>query len=204
MAKIPEHHDVAELVTQRLVLRQWQETDKDSFAQMSADSEVMRYFPAKLNIDESNALSDKIAALIAERGYGFWAVALRGSKEVTVTSPSTDRFIGFVGLHWQTRVNPNQPFMEIGWRLHRDFWGQGYAYEAAQAALKFAFEVLSLEQVYAFTALQNRPSQQLMRRLGMTNLNKNFAHPDLPNGHVLQSHCLYAVTRDEFENKQSV
>ncbi|MDK1287319.1 GNAT family N-acetyltransferase [Pseudoalteromonas umbrosa] len=204
MAKIPEYHGVAELVTKRLVLRQWQEIDKGRFAQMNADPEVMRYFPSKLNIDESNALCDKIAALIDERGYGFWAVELQEGNEVTVTSPSTDRFIGFVGLHWQTRVNPKHPFMEIGWRLHRDFWGQGYAYEAAQAALKFAFELLSVEQVYAFTALQNRPSQQLMRRLGMTNLNKNFAHPDLPDGHVLQSHCLYGVTRDEFENKQLV
>ncbi|MCF2856391.1 GNAT family N-acetyltransferase [Pseudoalteromonas sp. SMS1] len=178
---------IAELKTPRLRLRQWCDSDKEIFASMSSDPEVMRYFPALLSARESDVLVDKFAGLIAENGYGFWALTVRneGLPEV---------FIGFVGLHWQTQVDPNRPFMEIGWRLARRYWGVGYAREAAQAVLTFAFETLNLQEVYAFTALSNLPSQKLMNRLGMKNVGQDFLHPNLPSGHPLQAHCLYKIT----------
>ncbi|AOT09298.1 GNAT family N-acetyltransferase [Pseudoalteromonas luteoviolacea] len=199
MATIPKHATVVELETERLVLRQWQETDKIPFAQMCADPEVMRYFPELLNKNESDVLREKIKALIDERGYGFWAVALKEHVSHVSKQSTNSRFIGFVGLHWQTQIMPELPFMEIGWRLNRHYWRNGYAYEAAKAALTFAFETLKLNQVYAFTATENIPSQKLMKRLGMKNLNQDFAHPALPRGHTLQAHCLYAITRQRFE-----
>ncbi|WP_235423400.1 GNAT family N-acetyltransferase [Pseudoalteromonas luteoviolacea] len=199
LATIPKLAAVAQLETERLVLRQWQETDKIPFAQLCSDPQVMRYFPEQLNKNESDALSQKIKALIDERGYGFWAVSLKENIPHVPTTLTTNRFIGFVGLHWQTQVMPDQPFMEIGWRLHRHFWRQGYALEAAKSALAFAFETLTLNQVYAFTATANIPSQKLMTRLGMQNQNRDFAHPALPSGHALQAHCLYAITRQQFE-----
>ncbi|WP_185843598.1 GNAT family N-acetyltransferase [Pseudoalteromonas luteoviolacea] len=190
MLSKPTLDQIVELRTERLRLRQWCGADKELFAKMSSDPEVMRYFPALLSSKESELLAEKITALIAENGYGFWAVTLRNDK-------LPEEFIGFVGLHWQTQVNPSQPFMEIGWRLARRYWGSGYAYEAAQKALSFAFETLKLNEVYAFTALSNLPSQKLMKRLGMKNMERDFLHPSLPTGHPLQAHCLYKVTASE-------
>ncbi|KZN58853.1 GNAT family N-acetyltransferase [Pseudoalteromonas luteoviolacea] len=193
----PVLKELIELKTKRLRLRQWQESDKAAFATMNANAEVMRYFPSLLSRQQSDALVDKIAELIVENGYGFWALMLDGEGMTESGGTASEEFIGFVGLHWQTQVNPEQPFMEVGWRLAREYWGQGYAYEAALASLQFAFEVLNLSEVYAFTALPNTPSQKLMTRLGMKNCERDFLHPNLPTGHPLQAHCLYQVTLDE-------
>ncbi|MBQ4812244.1 GNAT family N-acetyltransferase [Pseudoalteromonas luteoviolacea] len=186
-----------ELKTKRLRLRQWYECDKTAFAAINADAEVMRYFPSVLTRHESDVLADKIARLIIENGYGFWALTLAADGAIKSEYAASEELIGFVGLHWQTQINPDQPFMEIGWRLARKYWGKGYACEAAQAALQFAFEVLRLAEVYAFTALPNMPSQKLMTRLGMKDCKQHFSHPNLPAGHPLQAHCLFRVTPEE-------
>ena len=57
--------------------------------------------------------------------------------------------------------------MEIGWRLAKDFWKQGYATEGAKAALDYGFNVLNLDKIVSFTANINTPSQAVMERLGM-------------------------------------
>ncbi|MGD8108913.1 GNAT family N-acetyltransferase [Vibrio sp. TRT 17S01] len=176
--------------TARLRLRQWKAQDREAFRLMGADPQVMRYFPALLSHDESDAMVQRIFDIIDQKGWGFWAVELKETRE----------FIGFVGLHQQAQDSgiPNAPLVEIGWRLAQPHWGKGYAPEAAQAALKFAFEQLNLDTVYAFTALPNQPSQQVMMKLGVKNLQQDFNHPKLPQGHPLQRHCLYAIKRSDW------
>ena len=180
--------DEIELETQRLLLRQWQTHDLVPFARMSCDPLVMRYFPSLLSKPESDALAAKAKGLIAEKGWGFWAVELKSSHE----------FIGFVGLHYQEDTIPNTPFIEVGWRLDKAFWGKGYAPEAANAALNFAFKTLEQTEVYAFTTLTNQPSQRVMEKLGMVNQAQNFSHPKLPPTHPLAPHCLYKITRQQW------
>lgn len=172
------------LKTERLVLRDWRKDDKAPFYQMSQDTEVMRYFPALLSREESDALADKAQGLISQNGYGFWAVERQDTGE----------FIGFVGLHHQPENSgiPNAPMTEIGWRIARPHWRQGFAHEAARKAMQFAFSELALSQLYAFTTLTNLPSQSLMRKLGMHNLNQDFNHPKLAKGHPLARHCLFS------------
>lgn len=176
--------------TKRLILRQWQVSDYPAFAEMNADPQVMEYFPTPLTSAESNALADRLKGLITERGWGFWAVELK----------ATSQFMGFVGLHYQDEDSgiPNAPLVEIGWRLSSVYWGQGYATEAAFAALDYAFEQLAVGQVYAFTALQNMPSQRVMQKLSMVNCLQDFDHPKLPDGHPLQRHCLYSIDRTKW------
>ena len=96
---------VWELETDRLCLRQWKEDDFPVFAELNSDPVVMEYFPKLLKPAESDSMAEKCRQLIAERGWGFWAVSLkdRGS------------FIGFVGLH---KPKAHLPCVEIGWRLH--------------------------------------------------------------------------------------
>lgn len=198
---------ISELTTERLLLRQWQPEDFVVFAQMNADAEVMQYFPQLLSKKTSNIIANKCQKLINENGWGFWAVSLKRGLE-NYSNPkelhsrkvdsNSSHFIGMVGLN---KINSDMPFapgVEIGWRLHKDFWRKGYALEAATAALKFAFEVLELEEVVAFTAVINKPSQLLMQRLGMSNTNEDFDHPMLDSKQPLAKHVLYKITRQQW------
>lgn len=170
-----------ELETERLLLRQWKDSDYPAFARMSADAETMRYFPSVLTDAQSRDIADRCRELIDQRGWGFWAVEVKASND----------FAGFIGLHVPSAELPFSPCVEIGWRLARDFWGQGLATEGAQAALDFAFHELSLAEVVAFTTLSNTRSQRVMQRLGMVRSEKTFEHPGLPEGHELRQHVLY-------------
>lgn len=184
---------VSTLQTTRLTLRQWRPSDFAAFAKMNADAEVMRYFPKRLTPDVSDAIANKCQQLIEAKGWGFWAVSLKGD-----TTPE-DAFIGFVGLNDTHPDMSFSPCVEIAWRLDKAYWGQGYATEAAQAALRFAFDTLALEEVVAFTAVSNVPSQRLMKRLGMVNTRDNFHHPALDLTHPLSEHVLYKITYQQWQ-----
>ncbi len=171
-----------QLETSRLRLRPWRDEDFAPFAALNADPQVMAHFPATLDRVESDVLAARCQSLIEAQGWGFWATEIKASGD----------FIGFVGLHRPIAELPFSPCIEIGWRLARPFWGQGYASEAARAALSFAFNDLALAEVVAFTSLENRRSQAVMERLGMCRA-ENFEHPALPPGHPLREHCLYRL-----------
>lgn len=171
-----------QLETSRLRLRLWRDEDFAPFAALNADPQVMAHFPATLDRAESDVLAARCQSLIEAQGWGFWATEIKASGD----------FIGFVGLHRPIAELPFSPCVEIGWRLARPFWGQGYASEAARAALSFAFNDLALAEVVAFTSLENRRSQAVMERLGMRRA-ENFEHPALPPGHPLREHCLYRL-----------
>lgn len=185
MCGVPPIH---ELATERLRLRQWTAEDRAPFARLNGDPEVMRHFPAPLSVAESDAMADRLAALIAERGWGLWAAEATASRT----------FIGFIGLHVPTAPLPFAPCVEIGWRLDMAWWGRGLATEGARAALDFAFDVLRLDEVVSFTALTNVRSEAVMCRLGMRRDPETFAHPSVPQGHPLREHCLYRVRRTEW------
>ena len=87
------------------------------------------------------------------------------------------------------------PCVEVGWRLARQFWGRGFATEAARAALRVAFERLSLSEIVSFTAAGNLRSRAVMERIGMRNTNQDFEYPGIIEGHPLRLHCLYRITR---------
>lgn len=172
------------LITPRLILRRWRPDDRAPFAALCADPEVMRHFPAPLSRADSDALADRIDAAITERGFGFWAVEVR-------SGPS---FIGFVGLSQPSF----RPEIEVGWRLVRAAWGQGYATEAARAALAFGFGSLGLDQIISFTVPDNHRSRAVMVRLGMRHdPGDDFDHPALPPGHPLRRHVLYRLHRKD-------
>ena len=88
--------------------------------------------------------------------------------------------------------------MEIGWRLAKAHWGKGYASEAAEVALAYAFEDLELAEVLSFTATANQRSESVMKKIGMLNTGKNFKHPDINAEHPLCEHLLYKITAQEW------
>ncbi len=177
-----------EITTPRLRLRQWREADREPFARLNADAEVMRYFPSLQSREVSDGSIDIWRNHIAAHGWGNWAVeTLDGGH-----------FIGFVGLSVPRRALPFMPCVELGYRLAREHWRRGYATEAAWGALHFGFAQLGLDEIVAFTALLNMPSRAVMERLGMRNANEDFDHPALPAGHALRRHCLYRLARADF------
>lgn len=181
--------------TERLYLRQWQASDFAVFAEINADPEVMKYFPKLLTPKVSDIIASKCQQLIANQGWGLWAVCLKDrSKE-------NGAFIGFVGLNDTHADMSFAPAVEIAWRLHKDYWGQGYATEAARAALNFAFTELSLDEVVSFTAVINKRSQLIMERIGMMDTRANFYHPALNPNHRLAEHVLYNMTRQQWNNQ---
>jgi RimJ/RimL family protein N-acetyltransferase len=171
-----------ELQTERLRLRAWRATDRETFAQFNADPRVMEYFPAPLSSDDSDRLIDNIQTHIEEHGWGLWAV------EVVDTSA----FAGFIGLTRPRFEAHFTPCVEVGWRLGPAYWGQGYATEGARAALAFGFSTLGIHEIVSLTTEANARSRRVMQRLGMTHdPADDFEHPGLPPGHRLRHHVLY-------------
>lgn len=175
--------------TERLILRRWRQSDLLPFAALNADPRVMEFLGNCLG----RAESDEIAAQIEERferdGFGFWAV------EVI----SEGAFIGFVGLNVPTFPACFTPCVEIGWRLAVEYWGQGYATEAARSALRFGFRELKLPEIVSFTTVANIRSQRVMRRLGMIRTaEEDFDHPRLAAGHPLRRHVLFRLSREAY------
>mgnify|MGYP003631867887 FL=1 len=185
-----ENKIINTIETERLYLRQWQTSDFAPFAEMNANPEVMEYFPKLLTTSMSNAIAKKCQSLIDDNGWGFWAVSLK----------ETDTFIGMVGLNNANADMPFSPAVEIAWRLDNDYWGLGYATEAARASLNFAFVELWIEEVVSFTAVINKRSQLVMERLGMTNTQENFYHPMINPNHRLAEHVLYKITRQQWQD----
>lgn len=174
--------------TARLRLRQWTDADREPLARLNADPEVMRHFPAPLTRAESDAMLDRMRAHIDEKGWGFWAAEKREGGELA----------GIVGLVTVKDIMPFAPGVEVGWRLARAHWGQGYAAEGARVSLAHGFGPLKLQEIVSLTALTNTASQRVMERIGMRRAG-TFDHPALPEGHALRPHCLYRITRSEWE-----
>jgi ribosomal-protein-alanine N-acetyltransferase len=168
--------------TKRLYFRNWKESDKPVFAEMNADPDVMKYFVNSLNIAQSNAFAERIQKQINEKKYGLWAVELKENKQ----------FIGFIGYNYTDFPSDFTPCIEIGWRLHKAFWDNGYATEGAKACLNYGFNVLNLNEIYSFTSFINKKSQKIMQKIGMKKV-KEFNHPNVPDTNVLNRHVLYRI-----------
>lgn len=181
-----------EPATDRLLLRQWRNSDYEPFARLNSDPVVMEYFPWLLDREKSDAVADKLRGRIREQGWGFWAVEVRG------VAP----FIGFVGLNRPDPPVPISPCVEIGWRLLSKYWGQGYASEAASAALRFGFEQLGLDEIVSYTATINLRSQRVMQRIGMQYNGEKFDHPSVPEESPLVEHVVYRLQRGEWQARQ--
>ncbi|GGZ16360.1 N-acetyltransferase [Streptomyces inusitatus] len=170
---------MTEIRTPRLLLRRWHDDDLVPMAEINGDHEVMRW------IDDGSPLDLEATAEAIERweeewddeGFGLFAVELLASGEL----------IGFTGLSVPEFLPEVLPAVEISWRLGRQFWGQGYASEAAHATLEFALQDRGLDRVVAISRLGDEASENVMNKLGMS-LDHETRHP--VHGHSLTVHSI--------------
>jgi ribosomal-protein-alanine N-acetyltransferase len=177
--------EVPRIETERLILRDWKQSDRAGFALMNADPLVMEHFPTLLTTEQSDEFIDRTIAHWS-RGYGHWAVEERSSAT----------FVGFVGLYspgWEAHFTPA---VEIGWRLAREAWNKGYATEAATRVLEWAKENVELPngEIVSFTTVGNARSRRVMEKLGLhRDVADDFEHPSLPDWDQ-RLHVLYRMT----------
>lgn len=169
--------------TDRLILRAFRDSDREPWAAMNADAEVMRHFPATLSRAEADGVIDRVNGKIGATGVGFWALERK----------SDGCFLGFAGLN---RIAHDDLSIygawEVGWRLARHAWGQGYASEAGTFALDHGFGPMRLQRILAYTASTNAASERVMQRLSMVRrADMDFEHPAVPDGHPVKSHIVY-------------
>jgi RimJ/RimL family protein N-acetyltransferase len=170
--------------TDRLLMRRWQETDREPYAALNADPEVMRYFPGLIARADSDAHIGRMEDHFERHGFGLWALEVA----------DTAQLIGFTGLAPMPDGVPGAGGLEVGWRLAQSAWHHGYATEAARAAVDVAFGGLGRTEIWSITAVLNEPSQAVMRRLGMS-VHGYFDHPRVPDGHRVQPHVAYHLAR---------
>ena len=174
------------LTTERLKLRGWRQEDFESFARFRADIDVQRYLTG-----EPMARTDawRNMAMIAGhwvlRGYGMWAVerACDGA------------LIGIAGLHFPECW----PSPEVGWTLGKEFWGMGYATEAARAAMAYAFLTQGLDRVISVIHVDNKASQAVAARLGEV---PGPRHDVVHNGKSFPTH-IWSITRENWMRGRS-
>ena len=175
--------------TERLILRGWQQCDEAPFAAMGADEEVMRHLGGVADdpVVQARETIERQQAVLAEQGHCFWAIERKADGAL----------LGFCGLrvggHAGTLVTDE---LEIGWRLRRDAWGNGYAREAAAACIAWGWANTQRSRIAAWTVSANAASWGLMIRLGMTHRPElDFDHPSFPLEHPLSRHVVYVIDR---------
>lgn len=182
--------------TERLILRNWEERDRDLFHRINSDDQVLEFFPFRRTRAEADAKLVQFRAEVESDGFGWTAVEIAGTGDC----------IGFAGLH-RTEHMPFLPAgtVEIGWRLAPEFWGKGYVSEAATAWLDFGFETLGLDEIVSFAVWNNNRSTAVMGRIGMrADPRRDFDHPGVPDSHPhLKRHVFYVLKRTDWEKQRA-
>ena len=176
--------------TERLLMRRWRDEDREPFAALNADRAVMEHYQGTTPRDRSDAFIDRIETWWDEHGWGLWAIEV----------PGLAPFIGYVGL-WPADYVTGDPMVEVGWRLAREHWGNGYVTEAAREALRFGFEDVGLDEIVSFTVPQNERSWRVMERIGpQRDPSGDFDHPNVDAAaypHLVR-HAFYRLGRGEW------
>lgn len=175
--------------TERLILRDWKDSDREPWAAMGRDPEVMRHLGPVMTREQADAGLARAQAQIDRDGHGFWAVECKADR----------RFLGFIGAKTTTFDAHFTPNIELGWRLSRDAWGQGLATEGALAARDWAFANLDTPEVIAITVPDNHGSQAVMRKIGLErDMGGDFDHPVLAEDDPLRPHVLFRMSRERW------
>lgn len=184
------------LTTERLVLRQFTSADADLLVELDSDPEVMHFItggqPTPRREIEEEVLPRFLEYYEQFEGYGFWAALER----------STGHFLGWFHFRPAKDAPPDEP--ELGYRLRRSAWGQGYATEGARALIEHGFTVHGVRRVIAETMVVNTASRRVMEKAGLL-LVRTFWQPwPYAIEGDEQGDVTYALTRDDWAARRRV
>ncbi len=171
--------------SERLGFRNWTFNDADPLAEINNDDDVMEFFPFKPSKKDTQDFIYRMQEMQKEKGFCYFAVDLLNNQEL----------IGFIGLCQQTYLEDLGEFVDIGWRLKKSIWNQGYATEGAKACLEYGFHEIGLENIYSVAPEINTKSELIMKKIGMQRI-KTFDHPKLADYKKLQSCVLYVTSKN--------
>lgn len=178
------------IATPRLILRPWRDADRAPLAAITADPHTMRFFATARTRAQSDAWMDRAQAHIDRLGFGMWAAEIPGEGLPGGT------LIGFVGINTVPADLPTAAGVELVWTLGREWWGRGYAPEAARAAAADGFSRFGFSELVAFTAAVNAPSRRVMEKIGMRlDPMASFDHPRVPAALTVRRHVVYRLAR---------
>jgi ribosomal-protein-alanine N-acetyltransferase len=140
--------------TERLKIVSIGMTDTDLLFQLTSNAEVMKFFPKILDYQETSKMICKILDHYKKYGHCFWKLLLK----------SNEQFIGIAGLLHQDIENQEET--EIGYRIVREHWNNGYATEAAHACKKYAQNILGKKRIISLIHPENIASIRVAQKLG--------------------------------------
>ncbi len=170
--------------TKRLILREMTDDDYACLAAILQDEEVMYAYDGPFSDEETREWLERQQWRYKKYGFGLWAAVLKETGEM----------IGQCGLTIQDCAGPE--LLEVGYLFSKEYWHMGFAIEAARACRDYAFKNLNAPELFSIIRDTNTASQNVARRNGMTlrrNFTKHYRGVDIP-------HCLFSITREEWQN----
>lgn len=163
---------MGDAATDHLLLERWAPEHAPGLAQVNAQPEVMRFLNdgTPMTRAESDAVSERVCEHWADHGFGLWAAIER----------DTGRMVGFAGICHPLWFPAHAHDVEVGWRLHPDVWGRGYATEAGREGLRVGFGERGLKEIMALVHTDNVRSAAVAMRIGMVR-ERRLLHPDRPH-----------------------
>ena len=171
--------------SERLGFRNWAEKDLTEFAKINADLDVMEYFPKPLTKNETSEFITRLQNHYEKNGYNYFATEILKTGEL----------IGFIGLAYQDYETEFTPATDIGWRLKKTAWGNGYATEGAKKCLEFGFNKLNLDKIISVFTEKNIKSENIMKKIGMKKIGK-FNHPKLKEYPEYEKCVCYEISKN--------
>ena len=171
--------------SERLGFRNWNHIDLEELVELNSDEMVMEHFPKTLTENEVGELIKSLKKHFALNGFTYYATEIK----------ETGTFVGMIGLALQEYKTAYTPAIDIGWRLKRSTWGRGYATEGAKRCLEFAFNELALNTIISVCTIQNRKSENVMRKIGMKKIGE-FNHPNMIHHPDYEKHLCYEISKN--------
>lgn len=167
------------IITERLLLRKLTEDDIDHIFLLDSNPDVMKYLgvPPVTSREESAKMVQHILNQYKNNGTGRLAVIEKESNQ----------FIGWSGIKLLTdEVNGFKNVYELGYRFLPEFWGKGYATEAAKASLDLGFDQLNADNIFAYADVENKSSNHILTKLGFENKGTFLDKGDICNWFELE------------------
>lgn len=172
----------------RLGFRNWMTDDIEKMAAINANVDVMKYFPSVQTPQQTAQFIERMQLSFNQNGFCYFAV----------DNLETTELIGFIGLAEQKFEADFTPCIDIGWRLAKQAWNNGFATEGAKRCLDFAFNDLNLEKIVAMAPQINLASIHVMQKIGMKRVCTFYNHPYLLADERLKPCELYEIAKTDW------